>query len=181
LSARVAVFFDIGDTLASPVVAGGRLSRLAVYPLVPEVLTRLRTGAVDDGAPGGPPGDPPGDLPGDLNGDLLGGPGDAVVIGLVSNTGDLSAQAMASLLAECGLDAFVDPGLCLFSSVEGVDKSSPEIFTRACARAGLPAAGCVYVGEEAAERRVAESAGLRVSPHPLHALHLVQSELLAGP
>jgi hypothetical protein len=193
LSARVAVFFDIGDTLASPVVAGGRLSRLAVYPLVPEVLTRLRTGAVDDGAPGGPPGDLPGDLPadlpgdltgdlpGDLNGDLLGGPGDAVVIGLVSNTGDLSAQAMASLLAECGLDAFVDPGLCLFSSVEGVDKSSPEIFTRACARAGLPAAGCVYVGEEAAERRVAESAGLRVSPHPLHALHLVQSELLAGP
>ena len=38
---RMAVFFDIGDTLASPVVAGGRLTALDVYPRVPEVLDRL--------------------------------------------------------------------------------------------------------------------------------------------
>jgi hypothetical protein len=41
----LAVFFDIGDTLASAVVEGGRLSRLDVYRFVPDVLARLRAGA----------------------------------------------------------------------------------------------------------------------------------------
>jgi hypothetical protein len=38
----------------------------------------------------------------------------------------------------------------------------------------------VFVGESAAERDVAATAGLRVSPHPLHALYLVESELLSS-
>jgi hypothetical protein len=41
----LAVFFDIGDTLASAVVEGGRLSRLDVYRFIPDVLARLRAGA----------------------------------------------------------------------------------------------------------------------------------------
>jgi hypothetical protein len=42
LGQGLAIFCDIGATLASPVVDGGRLARLDVYPFVPEVLVRLR-------------------------------------------------------------------------------------------------------------------------------------------
>jgi hypothetical protein len=41
---RLVAFFYIGDTLASAVLDGGHLSRLEVYPFVPEVLARLRAG-----------------------------------------------------------------------------------------------------------------------------------------
>ncbi len=144
----VAVFFDIGDTLASPVVASGHLVGLDLYPFVPDVLTRLRSGAV----------------------------GTPVALGLISNTGQESAERLASLLADAGLADLVDAHLCLFSSVEGMDKSSPAFFALAVTRAGVPAARCVFVGEDARERNVAASAGLRVSPHPLHAVHLVENE-----
>ena len=150
MSEGLAVFFDIGDTLASPVVAGGRLTGLDVYPFVPDVLARLREAAADHAG---------------------------VRVGLLSNTGDASAAEMDDLLDGAGLLALVDPGLCLFSSVEGLDKTNPAFFARAHERAGLPPGRCVYVGEDAAERAVAASAGLRVSPHPLHALHLVEQEL----
>ena len=146
----VAVFFDIGDTLASPVVASGHLVGLELYPFVPDVLQRLRSDAV----------------------------GTPVALGLISNTGQESAERLAALLADAGLADLVDAHLCLFSSVEGMDKSSPAFFALAVARAGVPAARCVFVGEDARERDVAASAGLRVSPHPLHAVHLVESELL---
>jgi FMN phosphatase YigB (HAD superfamily) len=148
---RVAVFFDIGDTLASAVVESGHLVRLQVYPFVAEVLTRLRSGAG----------------------------GAAVGLGLISNTGQESAARLAELLADARLAELVDAHLCLFSSVEGMDKSQPAFFARAVARAGAPAARCVFVGEDAAERSVARSAGLEVSPHPLHALHLVEDVILA--
>ena len=46
----VAVFFDIGDTLASPVIENGRLARLDVYPFVTQVLTRLRASGDDRGS-----------------------------------------------------------------------------------------------------------------------------------
>lgn len=42
-------------------------------------------------------------------------------------------------------------------------------------RAALPASRCLVVGEHEAERKVALAAGLRDSPHPLHALHLIES------
>lgn len=146
----MAIFFDIGDTLASPVVVGGSLTRLEVYPFVPEVLTRLRASGGDQ-------------VP--------------VVLGLISNTGDATAARMADLLATSGLQRLVEPGLCLFSSVEGLNKSQPALFERAHNRAGVPAARCMFVGEDAAERAVAASVGFRVSPQPLHALHLVETEL----
>jgi len=148
----VAVFFDIGDTLASPVVRAGHLAGLELYPFVPEVLERLRSGA---GAA-------------------------TVAVGLISNTGHESAERLATLLADAGLADLVDARLCLFSSVEGMDKSQPAFFSLAVTRAGVSADRCVFVGESADERDVAATAGLRVSPHPLHALHLVEGELLVG-
>ena len=72
----LAVFFDIGDTLASPVIEAGHLSRLEVYPFVPDVLTRLRAAGGDDVA---------------------------VAVGLISNTGDATAAMMNELLAESSL------------------------------------------------------------------------------
>jgi FMN phosphatase YigB (HAD superfamily) len=144
---RLVAFFDIGDTLASAVLDGGRVTRLEVYPFVPEVLVRLR--AVGEGA--------------------------SVSLGLISNTGDETAVRMSRLLADAGLSALVDAGLCLFSSVEGLDKSQPSFFTLARDRAGIPASRCLFVGESPGERGVAASVGFLVSPHPLHALHLVET------
>lgn len=150
MARRFAVFFDIGDTLASAVLSGARLTALDVYPLVPDVLTRLRS---------------------------AGGAQDQVSIGLLSNTGQETKAAMAEVLSQSGLLDLVDEPLCLFSSVEGVDKSQPVFFDRARDRAGLPADRCLFVGEVAGERAVAASAGFMVSPHPLHALHLADSVL----
>lgn len=147
------VFFDIGDTLASAVVEGGRLARLDVYRFVPDVLARLRAGVE----------------------------GVSMSLGLISNTGDETAARMNRVLADAGLSGLVEPHLCLFSSVEGMDKSQPAFFMLGPERAAVPAARCLFVGENAAERAVATSAGFRVSPHPLHALHLVESEYSARP
>src|SRR5262245_15029879 len=98
---RIAVFFDIGDTLASPVVAGGRLTALDVYPLVPEVLDRL---AAHRGR---------------------------VALGLASNTGDETAASLRRLLDAAGLVDPFDDDLLLFSSVQRLDKCAPAFFTLA--------------------------------------------------
>jgi FMN phosphatase YigB (HAD superfamily) len=153
MNESLAVFFDIGDTLASAVVEEGRISRLDMYRFIPDVLARLRAGGA--GAP--------------------------VSLGLISNTGDETAARMNQLLADAGLLALVDARLCLFSSVEGLDKSQPAFFKLARDRAAVPAARCLFVGENAQERAVAASVGFRVSPHPLHSLHLVESEVFAQP
>jgi hypothetical protein len=63
-----------------------------------------------------------------------------------------------------GLSNLIDASLCLFSSIEGLDKSQPDIFLLARDRAALPATRCVFVGEDSAERTVAASVGFRVSP-----------------
>ncbi len=146
----LAVFFDIGDTLASPVIEQGRIARLEAYPFVADVLTRLRAARADHVT---------------------------VRVGLISNTGDATAATMNELLAESGLLPLVDAGLCLFSSVEGLDKTQPAFFELARERADVPARNCVFVGEDAKERGVAASVGFHVSPHPLHVLHLVEHEL----
>lgn len=150
----MAVFFDLGDTLASPVVENGAIAGLVLYPFVPEVLRRLR--AVGD--------------------DHM-----TVRVGLMSNTGTATAAAMSELLAGAGLRPLVDAELCLFSSVEGIDKTRPAFFARGPDRAALPASQCMFVGEDERERRTAEGVGLLTSPHPLHALHQVESLLAPGP
>ena len=148
----LAVFFDIGDTLASPRVAGGHMSGLDIYPFVPELLVRLR---------------------------MAGGQEIPIALGLISNTGNETAATLDDVLAKSGLSNLIDASLCLFSSIEGLDKSQPAIFLLARDRAALPATRCVFVGEDSAERTVAASVGFRVSPHPLHALHLIETELSA--
>jgi len=150
----LAVFFDIGDTLASPRITDGHLSGLEVYPFVPEILTRLR---------------------------VIGGQESPVALGLISNTGNETAAVLDRLLVESGLSSLVDAALCLFSSIEGLDKSNPAFFGLARDRAALPAGRCLFVGEDAAEREVAKSVGFRVSPHPLHALHFIEAEFSALP
>lgn len=149
MSVPLAVFFDIGDTLASPVVSGGALAGLDVYPFVPEVVDRI---------------------------------GDAgAAVGLISNTGTETAASMRHVLDAAGLLARLDDDLLLFSSVEGLDKSHRAFFELAAERAGLPAERCLFVGESEDERAVAAAVGLVTSPHPLHALHLVETRLLPDP
>jgi FMN phosphatase YigB (HAD superfamily) len=153
MGAGLAVFFDIGDTLASPRITGGHLSALEVYPFVPEILSRVRTAAGQDSP---------------------------IALGLISNTGNETAADLDRVLVESGLSNSVDAGLCLFSSIEGLNKSDPAFFGLARDRAALPAGRCLFVGEDAAEREVARSVGFRVSPHPLHALHLIETEFAAS-
>jgi FMN phosphatase YigB (HAD superfamily) len=88
---------------------------------------------------------------------------------------------MAELLSTSGLQPLVDPGLCLFSSVEGLDKGQPAFFELARSRAAMPAASCMYVGEDAAERAIAASVGFQTSPQPLHALYVIEADLAADP
>jgi len=154
MNGKLAVFFDIGDTLASAVADARGITRLDPYPFVPEVLTRIRA-AGDDHA--------------------------SVRLGLMSNTGDATAATMNALLTDAGLLKLVDDDLCLFSSVEGIDKSQPSFFARGSDRAGVPAARCLFVGEDEGERAVAETAGFGTSPHPLHALHAVETGLASDP
>ncbi|HEY1067249.1 MAG TPA: M20/M25/M40 family metallo-hydrolase, partial [Pirellulales bacterium] len=156
-----AVFFDLGDTLGSASVAGNppRLARFDVFPFVPGVLDELV--------------------------------GLGLKLGVISNTGNEDAAAVNAVLAPTGLLPRFDPALLVYSGAEPpfvdnsttpptnrpVTKRIPEIFRRAAARAGMEATPeqCLYVGEDASERLVAESAGWQVCPHP----KLVK-EMLAG-
>lgn len=150
MNRAVAVFFDIGDTLASAVVQSGHLERLEVYPFVADVLARLRSG---------------------------GGEG-SIAVGLISNTGQETAEHLEAVLTAAGLTDLLDSHLCLFSSVEGMNKSHPEIFALAVTRAGLTADRCVFVGDDCTERDTAKSVGMQTSPNPLHVLHLVEGGLV---
>lgn len=148
---NVFVFFDIGDTLASPASSpAGRVERLDVYPFVTDVLRRLN--------------------------DASGQYGARIKLGLISNTAGETAASMRGLLADAGVLASFESHLLLFSSVEGLDKSERRFFELACERAAADASQCVFVGENEAERKVAASARLHVSPHPLHVLYLVKEQ-----
>ena len=151
----VVVFFDLGDTLGVPrFSAAGSLQRFDVFPFALDVLKRLRGSTPPAAA--------------------------KRRLGVISNTGTETAENLRAVLQAAGLSKLLDPALLLFSSIEGIDKSSPELFARAAQRAGLAAQRCVFVGESEKERNVAASAGLAVSFHPLHAFHVVAG-LEAGP
>lgn len=147
--AIAAVFFDLGDTLGTATISG-QPPRLARFDLFPFVL-------------------PSGDQPGVL--DPLRNRG--LRLGVISNTGSDGASAINAVLQPTGLLDHLDLRLLIYSADEGVTKASPEIFHKAAARAGLPDAQCLFVGESPNERDVAASVGWKVCPHPL----LVQETL----
>ncbi len=140
------VFFDLGGTLGSPRISVPE-GRLERLAVYPFAVPVLQD-LKDRGIP----------------------------CGIISNTGSETGESMGEVLAQAGISHFFQPDLLIFSSVEGVDKSSEEIFRIAAARAGHADAAdrCVYVGEDRAERQVAMRAGLSVCPHPL----LVEEVLL---
>ena len=96
-------------------------------------------------------------------------------LGLLSNTGRETLPTLQRLLADAGIIEFFETSLQLFSSIEGVDKTTVEIFHRAVARAGTPASRCVYISEDDAERELASRAGMQVSYHPLHVFHVIET------
>lgn len=142
----IVVFFDLGDTLVVPKIDQGTLVALKVLPFVTKVLDKLKHTNV-----GGAP----------------------LRLGVISNTGNETGDRMRTLLQQAGLLGFFEPSLLLFSSVEHLDKTKKEFFQLAATRAGIPPAQCIYVGENADERRVAESAGFRASFHALHVFHVL--------
>ena len=139
----IAIYFDIGDTLAIPKLSDtGEVQELIVLPFVHDVLRRLKG--------------------------MRGANDTKVILGVISNTGNETLERMHSLLDAAGLTGSLDANLLLFSSVEGMDKTQKSFFQLACARAGVPAERCIFVGENEAERKVAASANMLVSYHPLH-------------
>lgn len=96
-------------------------------------------------------------------------------LGLLSNTGRETLPTMQRVLAEAGILEFFETSLQLFSSIEGVDKTTVEIFHRAVTRAGAPASRCVYISEDDGERERASRAGMQVSYHPLHVFHVIET------
>ncbi|MER8929197.1 M20/M25/M40 family metallo-hydrolase [Mesorhizobium sp. M0859] len=149
-----AVFFDLGDTLGSPVIGGSppRLTSFDVFPYARTVISDLKA--------------------------------QGLKLGVISNTGEEKGPAINAVLAPTGLLDDFAPGLIVYSGDEAplkdgtpVTKSIPEIFKRAAKRAGLGRSPdrCLFVGEDANEREVAACAGWRVCPHPL-----LVGEVLAG-
>ena len=91
--------------------------------------------------------------------------------GIISNPGDDPADRAR---AEAALDKafhgyFPDPSLINWGA-----KDSAAIFVSAIDKAGVAASDCVYVGEDAGERRSAAEAGMGVAPHPVFALAALQ-------
>jgi FMN phosphatase YigB (HAD superfamily) len=95
-------------------------------------------------------------------------------LGIISNTGEETAQTMRRALVEAGLFRFFEnePQLLIYSSEVHLLKDSPEIFRLACRRADREAEPrrCMFVGEDADEREFATAAGLQVSVSPAAAV-----------
>lgn len=99
-------------------------------------------------------------------------------LGLIAETGALDDQgSLRQVLEGCGIYQLFEPTLLLFSSVEGLPKTSRALFERAADRAGLSDRPdrCMFVDEDSWERRLALEAGFRVASHPL-----LVSEMLKG-
>jgi FMN phosphatase YigB (HAD superfamily) len=97
-------------------------------------------------------------------------------LGVISNTGVETAADMERVLTDCDLYAQLDPELLLYSREEGIDKEDPELFRRACARAGRGGdpSSCWYVGESEEERTIALGVGMRAVATPELALEALR-------
>ena len=104
-----------------------------------------------------------------------------VRMGIISNTGNETADEVNKVLGEAEILHFFEPNLLIYSSVVGLKKDSPEIFRLAAERADLSATSeqCLFVGEDSQERSYAIAAGWRVAPHPLLAWEVLKSSNLS--
>jgi leucyl aminopeptidase len=141
-----AIFFDLGDTLGVPVLSVDHsLERFEPFQFTQSVLMGLREKGMR--------------------------------LGVISNTGEEPGARLNEILKQCALLDYFEPILLIYSKDVGLRKDSPKIFQHAAKAAGLEATPeqCLFVGEDAAERAHALTAGWRVCPHPL-----LVSEVLAG-
>lgn len=135
-------FFDIGGTLASVRVSAGGdgIEELLPYPDIPATLAELRDAGVR--------------------------------LGILSAPGPIPAQEVDAALGRAGLLPFFEDALRLYGP-----KDTPRLFEQAAAavrglagQAGEDPPTLLFVGEDAAERVQARSAGFLVAPHPRLAL-----------
>lgn len=86
-------------------------------------------------------------------------------LGIISNTGEETADSINKVLEKGGLLELFEKNLLIYSSVVGLTKNSPEIFRLAAEKAGLADAPdrCLFVGEDPRERSFAAQAGFLVA------------------
>jgi leucyl aminopeptidase len=145
------VFFDLGDTLGTAVLAPPPKTNVMVFQpfdFVAPLLQELKAKGLR--------------------------------LGILSNTGDDPGSAIDRLLADAGILTFFDDALRIYSKDVGLTKDSPEIFRRAAERAGFgnDPGRCLFVGENATERVHAMTAGMVVAPHPLLVQEVLAGETL---
>jgi hypothetical protein len=136
-SAVQAVFFDLGDTLGTPVLSGPpfHLIGFEVFEFTVPVLTDLGNRGLR--------------------------------LGVTANPGDEGGPAVDAVLGKAGIRDFFEPALRIYSRDVGLHKDSPDIFLLAATRAQADPHRCVYVGEDPTERGFARVAGLLTAAHPL--------------
>ena len=88
-----------------------------------------------------------------------------VRLGVISDTGDETAETIDEILEKSGILDFFEPKLRIYSSVVGETKDSPDIFQLAAEKAGLgdQPQRCLFVGENPRERSFAAQAGFDVA------------------
>ncbi|QJW97346.1 HAD family hydrolase [Frigoriglobus tundricola] len=87
-------------------------------------------------------------------------------LGVISNTGTWSRDQLTPLLpVDFDWSAFT-AGLVLLSGEIGVEKPAPEIFRRAVAASGVPAAECLFCTESLPDTLVAQRVGLLAARTP---------------
>ena len=121
-----AIFFDIGDTLATASMTnGGTRLVLTVLPGVITVLTKLKTKSIPLGI-------------------------------ISNTPDNFTQSTVDRSLKDAGLFDFFVPKLMIYSSVVGLKKDSVTIFCFAADRAGFPhdRNQCVFVGENVTERKI---------------------------
>lgn len=89
-------------------------------------------------------------------------------LGVISNTGQETAEDMKRVLGQAGILEMFKPDLLVFSSVVGMRKNSRKIFELAAEKAGHAEdpARCVYIGEDGREVCFALISGMRIARDP---------------
>jgi bacterial leucyl aminopeptidase len=142
------VFFDLGDTLGTPVLSPppAHLVGFEVFAFTTTILKELQANSLR--------------------------------LGVISNTGDDAGPVVDGVLRTAGiLEFFADP-LRIYSKDVGMQKDSPAIFRRAAQAASVPTNQCLFVGEDARERSFAREAGMKVAPHPILAAEVLGGQPL---